>query len=172
MEPIVYQDIKPHYLIDRSGNIFSTYGGKVLKLSYDTDKDGYSRVSLQCDSGRRSFRVNRLVAITYLPNPGKLPVVDHKNHDITDNSVDNLEWVTVGENTKRGYEHNNYHFVKGVVATDSEGRQLLFDSVKDCADHYCVSYFDISKIANGKISPHKKGKIGGINFEFVEKCID
>lgn len=60
----------------------------------------YLYSSLNCDDGVvRIYRHNRLVAGTFLPlEPGK-PIVDHINHNIIDNRVSNLRWVTYSENS-------------------------------------------------------------------------
>lgn len=59
---------------------------------------GYETVAL---NGTRKT-VHRLIALTFLPNPDKLPIVDHINGNRTDNRVDNLRWVDRVTN-----RHNN-----------------------------------------------------------------
>lgn len=43
---------------------------------------------------------HRLVAMQWIPNPDKLPEVNHKDHDKLNNSVENLEWCTVSDNRR------------------------------------------------------------------------
>ena len=74
----------------------------VKKLRCDTDKDGYYRVSLQTtDNTRRSFRVNRLVALTYIDNPNGFPIVHHIDNNKKNNDVENLEWVSVSKKIQK-----------------------------------------------------------------------
>lgn len=169
MKLIQYKDIKPIYYISETGKIFSIKRN-MKELKYGVDKNGYYRVSLQCESGRKSFRVNKLVAIMFIPNPNFYPVVDHKDSNKQNNKVENLEWVTVKENTIRGYKNNKYHYTKRVKSIQ-DNKIIEFASVQECANYYNVSYFDISKIANDKISPHKRGKIKHIDFEFITESV-
>lgn len=64
------------------------------------DRNGLYRLAygLMKDSKRYQFQVSRLVAEIFIPNPDNLPEVNHKNRDIHNNSVDNLEWVTKEDN--------------------------------------------------------------------------
>lgn len=58
----------------------------------------YLYVTLQTPGGQKNFRVHRLIAMTFIPNPENKPEVDHINEDKQDNRVENLRWVTSAEN--------------------------------------------------------------------------
>lgn len=45
--------------------------------------------------------VHRLLAESFIPNPKKLQQVDHKNRNKLNNDLNNLEWVTPKENSRR-----------------------------------------------------------------------
>ena len=62
-----------------------------LKFSY---KKKYQVVALN----GKNFRVHRVIATAFLPNPENLPVVNHKDGIKDNNQVDNLEWCTQKHN--------------------------------------------------------------------------
>lgn len=68
------------------------------------DGKGYLKVQLH----KKSFRVHRLVAQEFIPNPENKPQVNHKNGIKSDNRVENLEWVTNAENTQHAYDNGLY----------------------------------------------------------------
>ena len=59
---------------------------------------GYLYVSLYKEGKVYHRRVNRLVAMAYIPNPENKPEVDHKNQNRLDNHWTNLAWATSAEN--------------------------------------------------------------------------
>lgn len=63
---------------------------------------GYYKVTLYKDGISKQFRVNRLVAITFIPNPNNLPIVNHIDENPKNNRIDNLEWCTIKYNTLYG----------------------------------------------------------------------
>ena len=75
---------------------------KLLKQSFTST--GYKKVELYKDGKRKSFKVHRLVAIAFIPNPDNKPEVNHIDGNKINNNIDNLEWVTSSENTIHAYE--------------------------------------------------------------------
>jgi len=73
-----------------------TRKGRVLKPMVNVD--GYYIVMLCKNGTRRYWRIHRLVAMAFIPNPNNYPVINHKNEIKTDNRVENLEWCTVAYN--------------------------------------------------------------------------
>lgn len=54
------------------------------------DKDGYLRIGFQ----GKTYKVHRLIAEAFIPNPNGYPTVDHyPNRDKTANFVSNLRWA-------------------------------------------------------------------------------
>ena len=68
-------------------------------LKQRSDKDGYLEVFLSKDGKLHSFRCHRLVASAFIPNPNHYPVINHKDEDVTNNQVSNLEWCSFSYNT-------------------------------------------------------------------------
>ena len=74
--------------------------GRVIKPS--KDKDGYLLVHLYKNGKTTTFKVHRLVAQEFIPNPEKFPDVNHRNEVKDDNRVENLEWCTREYNVNYG----------------------------------------------------------------------
>jgi hypothetical protein len=69
-------------------------------LSQQANNRGYTIVHLYRLNKRYARTVHRLVALAYLPNPARLPEVNHKDEDRANPKLDNLEWSTVSDNRK------------------------------------------------------------------------
>ena len=100
------------YQVSNLGNVralkFYHSRNNIHLLKPTVNKYGYCVVGLHKDKKVKQYRVHRLVAIAFLPNPDNLPYVNHIDCDKTNNSLTNLEWCTQSENVKHGYDNNRY----------------------------------------------------------------
>ena len=65
---------------------------------------GYLHVDLQQDGVRKKIAVHRLLAMHFIPNPDNKRTVNHIDGNKLNNSIDNLEWATDGENIQHAYD--------------------------------------------------------------------
>ena len=82
-----------NYSVSNIGNVKTNDTNEIIK---QYNYHGYKLVHLN----GKSFRVHRLVTEAFIPNPKNKPCVDHKNNIRDDNSIDNLRWATIKENSQ------------------------------------------------------------------------
>lgn len=68
-------------------------------LKQHNNGHGYLIVVLTRNSISKTFKVHRLVAQAFIPNPQNYRCIDHINTIRTDNRVENLRWVSHTENS-------------------------------------------------------------------------
>lgn len=80
------------YFVTRDGRVLSTQDAagdpSTWREIAQYNGKGYRRVRLR----GKTFKVHRLVAEAFLPNPDKLPYVIHLDGDKNNNDVSNLQW--------------------------------------------------------------------------------
>lgn len=86
---------------DRANNCKTIFTGT-------KESDGYIRVGLSKDGKCKKFKMHRLVAIAFIPNPDPINKIE-VNHlgEKDDNRVCMLEWVTPQENSIHGSKKNS-----------------------------------------------------------------
>lgn len=146
------------YQVSNLGRVKSlNYGrtGKEKVLKYE-DNNGYLRVNLCKNCKVKHYRIHRLVAQAFIPNPDNLPVINHKNEIKTDNRVQNLEWCTSQYNST----YNNQHIKRGIKlkkkrACYKNGILIkVYDSGIDTEkDGFSLSH--VSRCCQGKRNSHK-----------------
>lgn len=85
------------YEVNRLGQIRNTKTAYILKPS--KDNYGYSILTIRINGKKKTHKVHRLIAMTFIPNIYNKPQINHKNGIKADNRIDNLEWCTNRENT-------------------------------------------------------------------------
>ena len=88
------------YAVTSCGKIWS-YRSKIF-LKPQVDKDGYLQIILSKNGQKKNYKIHRLVAQAYLPNPEGLPQVNHKDENKANNCLQNLEWCDPKYNTNYG----------------------------------------------------------------------
>ena len=131
-------------------------------LSPKVDKDGYLSVTLTDYVGnRRCFRIHRLVATAFLPNPNHYEVVHHKDENVTNNRVDNLAWVTPRENLFASdvFGKLSKIFSTPIVCKTTAGELVgEYESVTQASAHLGIDKRHISAVLNGKRN-HTRGYV-------------
>jgi hypothetical protein len=84
--------IYKNYIITKEGSIISKKTGKQIYVH--VNKKGYNFVRLYDNGFSCTCLVHRMIAEMYVPNPDKLPEVNHKDGNKSNNNHWNLEWTT------------------------------------------------------------------------------
>ena len=71
---------------------------------------------------RNTKRVNRIVALTWLPNPNNLPQVHHIDENKLNNKTSNLEWCTSHYNKNYGTRNQKCMITRGTPVKCIETR--------------------------------------------------
>lgn len=151
------QEWENKYEISDTGQVRNKWTGKILNQF--PDKDGYMRVGLN-NKRKMQYAVHRLMGIAFLDNGNGYPVINHKDGDKKNNTLDNLEWTTVSANTKHGYDNGlnrmgEEHYACKLtdeqvrfIRNNYKPRDTLFGA-KALAHRFGVSLSLISKIGIG-----------------------
>lgn len=85
------------YAINSKGEIINT---STMTYKKTEIHEGYERVTFVCNGKRTRYKVHRLVAKYFVPNPYNKDIVNHIDEDKLNNNFSNLEWCTTQENIK------------------------------------------------------------------------
>jgi hypothetical protein len=92
-KPVVGSD---YYKVSKDGRVLMAAGPKVTAVKPTLYPEGL-KVKLRGGTRTGEFYVHDLVAEVFLPNPNKLPAIRHRDGNVRNNKVDNLQWVRLEE---------------------------------------------------------------------------
>lgn len=143
------KDIKGYeglYCIDRNGNIYTTTrkGTNQVTISQHDDRRGYLSVQLFKNGVGTRFKVHRLVAETFIPNPENKPTVDHIDRDRTNNNISNLRWATYKE------QRINQTSGECKVVASRDGINFHYPSISECAREIGSNSSNVTAVCKGR----------------------
>ena len=105
-----------NYSVNIKGEVRNDKSERILKLRLN---QGYYQVDLYKNCvGKKVFRLHRLIAKAFIPNPNNYLLIDHKNCIRSDNSIENLRWCDHSQNSRNRKKCEN---------TSSKYRGICFE---------------------------------------------
>lgn len=153
------------YQVSNLGRVKSVKGVSERILKGGNDCHGYLCLNLWKNNQRIMFKIHRLVAQAFIPNPENKPQVNHIDEDKTNNVDSNLEWCTAKENNNHGtrIERVIISNQKKVKAIDiANGEYNYYESIKACGKALGIDNSNITKQLKGKLR-----QSGGYIFEYA-----
>jgi len=155
----------PNYFINKCGKVISLKGKEPRELKQNLMRHGYMSVMLGnelCEFKRKT--IHRLVAEAFISNPENKPQVNHIDGNKLNNVVENLEWMTNGQNQQHAYENNLKPNSRHVSQYDLDGNYIeTFKSLNEAERVTGVSQQNIGKACKGEYA-----MAGGFQWKYAE----
>ncbi len=143
------------YLIYPNGNIWSKKFKKYIK--HNIGRDGYPVIVIYINKKRKYIKLHRILALKFIPNPENKQFIDHIDRNIKNFNLDNLRWVSRGENKinsnvtgKIPYRHIGKYIRKGkltFIIQIFRNKKSVFTKSCNC-NNYTLE--EVVKIRNEK----------------------
>jgi hypothetical protein len=129
------------------------------------DNKGYYSIILSKDGKNKRMAIHRLIALHFIDNPEDKCCINHIDGNRVNNSLSNLEWVTLTENARHAYDTGliNHESLRerGVLASEkrrikteqySKDNNLIavYNSFKEASDSTGIARESISAVCKGK----------------------
>ena len=140
-----YDGQETNYQISETGELFNKKTQKYLKGSIN--KLGYKVYRLSINGVSKDLYAHRMVAETFIPNNDLLrDCVNHIDGNKLNNSINNLEWVTKGENNRHAINTQLNPLNKKIFCFN-KNKQLVcvYESLQSAAS---LTGFSINSIAD------------------------
>ena len=103
--------------------------GRILKTQID--KKGYHRLRMTIKREKRTFKLHRIVAQAFIPNPDNKPQVNHIDGNKDNNAASNLEWVSNIENAHHAIRNGLWENVYAASLRANYTKRRPIIAIKD-----------------------------------------
>jgi hypothetical protein len=143
-----------HYQVSSCGRVKSKKNGLVRILKHGKSA-GYNFVNLLLNGVQKSYKIHRMVALSFLPNPDGKQTVNHKDGIKNNNLLSNLEWATYSENNIHALYSGLKKQVRPVVAKPVNGTVGFWFPSQSVAQRHGFHGPSISRVCLGQKITHK-----------------
>ena len=117
-------------------------------------KNGYLEAQIHYKGKLHIWLLHRLVALYFIENPYNYPEVNHKDENIKNNCMNNLEWCTSKYNANYGSRNKRCleKAIKFPVVQLSLNNEFIarFESMKEAERQTGIDSSQISRVCKGK----------------------
>lgn len=189
----IWKDItnyEDNYQISNLGNVRSkdrtiyrvdgrkkTILGQPMKLSVDSC--GYYKVNLRKNNKLNTARVHKLVANHFLKREMGKNIVNHKDGNKLNNCVDNLEFVTLSENTlhaiyilKKDFTKTKLEKKQPIISIENNEIYRFFESISKAVKFYNISSRTIGRKLNNPKNDLYFIRFSDLNDDNINKIVN
>jgi hypothetical protein len=136
------------YQVSNAGRIRNAHTDFIRKPV--EDKDGYYQIRLYDSGCQGTYKIHRLVAEAFIDNPCNLPLINHKDEDKKNNTVDNLEWCTKEYNNNYGSRAQK--ILRKINQIDLHSNKIIktYVSIASAAKEYNINPSSICGCLRGR----------------------
>lgn len=146
------------YIASTRGIIFDNKMNK--NVPYSRHKRGWLRCHIWIDGIRKTIGVHRIIAMTFLGESDL--TVNHIDGDKNNNSIDNLEYLTVKENNIHRSKILKKGNIKKVYCFETN---KVYETIKQASIELNCDSGHISAVCKNK---HGYKSVKGYHFKYVE----
>lgn len=179
----IWKEIKGYeelYKVSNLGNVksinhfrvngFSGYMQKGRILKFSKDRCGYLLVRLSKNGVAKTYRLHRIVALTFIDNPLNKKTVNHINGNKLDNRVENLEWATQKEQIEHQHKVLNIPYSDCKFCHEANKKKVIrndgkiYNSISEAKEDLGKKHAHITEVCQGK-----KKSTYGYSFKYLKE---
>lgn len=150
------------YSISNRGRVYKHDSSRWDFLTPVDNGTGYLMVGLRKNMTRKHYLLHRLLGFAFVDGYFEGAVINHKDHNKQNNSLDNLEWTTIRKNTA----HSRHLWAENQILsakkraknweiTNPEGDTFIINNLTQYCKKHGLDHGNMSNVASGRYKQYK-----------------